>query len=325
VTLSGENVSEELLNYARTRNVSKIVVGKPRRPRWKEIVFGSAVDELARNTDDIDVYIISGEHDDSRPLSLRLPARTRGGSAYGWALAVVMGCTTLDWVLFPAFEKANLIMVYLLGVIVVALRGERFVALLASVLSVAAFDFFFVSPRFSFAITDLEYLVTFGVMLLVALVISTLTVRLRQQAEAARHRERRTAALYALSRELASTRDTDGLLWAAARHVHEVFESQVSLLLPDATGHLRQWDAGADGPSRSLGSQVLLTLDTKEHAVAQWVYEHRQMAGLGTATLPSAEALYVWPGKHSRPRSRSPPNGCGIPCSAPCRTTCARP
>jgi two-component system sensor histidine kinase KdpD len=127
VTLSGENVSEELLNYARTRNVSKIVVGKPRRSRWKEIVFGSVVDELARNTDDIDVYVISGEHDDSR-----LPAasaRTPGNSSdYGWALAVVMICTAW-WLLFPAFEKASLVMVCLLGVTVVAMRGERLAAL----------------------------------------------------------------------------------------------------------------------------------------------------------------------------------------------------
>ena len=130
-------------------------------------------------------------------------------------------------------------------------------------------------------------------MLLVALVISTLTVRLRQQAEAARHRERRTAALYALSRELASRRSTDDLLQAAARHLHEVFESQVSLLLPNATGRLQPWGAAADGQSQGLGGQSLFALDTKEHAVAQWVYEHRQMAGLGTATLPSAEALYV--------------------------------
>jgi two-component system sensor histidine kinase KdpD len=184
-------------------------------------------------------------------------------------------------------------MVYLLGVTVVAMRGRRLAAMTASVLSVAAFDFFFVAPHFSFAITDLEYLVTFAVMLLVALVISTLTVRLRQQAEAARHRERRTAALYALSRELASTRDIDGLLQAAARHLSEVFASQVSLLLPDATGHLRQWEAGAEGLSSGLGSLALFALDTKEHAVAQWVYTHRQMAGLGTTTLPSAAALYV--------------------------------
>jgi two-component system, OmpR family, sensor histidine kinase KdpD len=293
VTLSGENVSEELLNYARARNVSKIVVGKPRRPRWKDFVFGSVVDELARNTDDIDVYVISGEHDDSRPVSPRPPAQTEGSAAYGWSVLVVLVCTALDWLLFPAFEKANLVMVYLLGVVVVAMRGGRLAALLASVLSVAAFDVFFVSPNLGFAVAQLEYLVTFVVMLLVALVISTLTVRLRQQAEAARHRERRTAALYALSRELVSTRDTDGLLRAAARHLHEVFESQVSFLLPDATGHLRPWDAGAEGQRQGLGRQVLLTLDTKERAVAQWVYEHRQMAGLGTATLPSAEALYV--------------------------------
>src|SRR5215813_12580121 len=293
VTLSGHSVSEELLTYARTRNVSKIVVGKPLRPRWREVVFGSVVDELARNTDDIDVYVISGEHDDSRLPAGRLPERPRNGSAYGWALAVVMVCTVLDWLLFPAFEKANLVMVYLLGVTVVALRWGRLAALLASVLSVAAFDFFFVSPRFSFAITDLEYLVTFAVMLLVALVISTLTVRLRQQAEAARHRERRTAALYALSRELASTPDTDGLLRAAARHLHEVFESQVSLLLPDATGRLQPWENPAEGLSHGPDSQVLLTLDAKERAVAQWVYEHRQIAGCGTTTLPSAEALYI--------------------------------
>jgi two-component system sensor histidine kinase KdpD len=293
VTLSGQSVSEELLTYAHTRNVSKIVVGKPQRPRWRDVVFGSVVDELARNTDDIDVYVISGEHDDSRPPSLRLPKRPRDWSDYGWALAAVMLCTVLDWLLFPAFEKANLVMVYLLGITIVAMRGGRLAAILASVLSVAAFDVFFVSPDLSFTVLHLEYLVTFAVMLLVALVISTLTVRLRRQVEAARQRERRTAALYALSRELASTPDTDGLLQAAARHLHEVFESQVGLLLPDATGHLQPWSAAAQGQHPSPGDPILFALDTKERAVAQWVYAHRQMAGLGTATLPSATALYV--------------------------------
>src|SRR6266571_4972100 len=293
VTLSGQSVSEEIVTYARTRNVSKIVVGKPLRPRWREIVFGSVVDELARNTDDIDVYVISGEHDDSRPPSTRPPDHTSDWAAYGWALAVVLLCTVLDWLMFPVFEKANLVMVYLLGVTVVAVRGERLAAIMASVLSVAAFDVFFVTPYWSFAVTDLEYLVTFAVMLVVALVISTLAVRLRQQAEAARQRERRTAALYAMSRELARTRGVGDLLQAAARHIHEVFESQVSLLLPDATGHLRPWDDAAHGQSHGLGGPVLFALDTKEQSVAQWVYVHRQMAGLGTATLPSAAAVYV--------------------------------
>ena len=100
-------------------------------------------------------------------------------------------------------------MVYLLGIVTVAARSGRGPTVLASVLSVATFDFFFVPPFFSFAVSDTQYLVTFAVMLVVALVISGLTVRIRAQADAARDRERRTAALYAMSRELANTRGVD--------------------------------------------------------------------------------------------------------------------
>jgi two-component system sensor histidine kinase KdpD len=181
-------------------------------------------------------------------------------------------------------------MIYLLGVVAVARRSGRGPSILASVLSVVAFDFFFVPPYLTFAVSDVEYLVTFAVMLLVALIISTLTVRLQQQAEAARQRERRTAALYAMSRDLANRRDTDSLLEAAARHISEVFESQVVLLLPDANGPLQ---TRATGASRHEAGQQTFTLDAKELGVAQWVYEHQQMAGLGTATLPSTQALYV--------------------------------
>ena len=96
----------------------------------------------------------------------------------------------------------------------------------------AAFDFFFVQPYLTFAVSDTEYLITFAVMLITGLVISTLTVRLRQQAEAARDREARTAALYAMSRDLAAAADEEAILQAAARHIKEVFLSQVLLLLP---------------------------------------------------------------------------------------------
>jgi two-component system sensor histidine kinase KdpD len=151
------------------------------------------------------------------------------------------------------------------------------------VLSVATFDFFFVPPFFSFAVSDTQYLVTFAVMLVVALVISGLTVRIRAQADAARHRERRTAALYGMSRELANTRGVDSLLAIAVRHIVEVFPAEVSVLLPDATGRL----AARSVPAATLGT------DTAEQAVAQWVFEHRELAGRGTATLPGAAALHV--------------------------------
>ena len=169
------------------------------------------------------------------------------------------------------------------AVIVVATRYGRGPSLLSSVLSVAAFDFFFVPPYLTFAVSDTQYLVTFAVMLLVALVISSLAARIRAQAESARDRERRIAALYAMSRELASTRGVRQLLRVAVRHIVEVFRAQVVVLLPDADGRLAPGDPSATEPP----------LDSSEAAVGQWVFEHGQVAGQGTDTLPGAAGIYV--------------------------------
>src|SRR5262249_21078902 len=207
VTLSVQRVSAEILAYARTRNVSKIVVGKPQHPRWRDVVFGSIVDELVRGSADIEVYVISGEPGDPRPSSTAVRQRTSSGTAYGWGMVGVALCTLLAWLVFPYLAEANLVMLYLLGIVGIAVRCGRGPSIWALLLSVAAFDFFFVPPYLSFTVANAQYLITFGVMLLVALVISTLTVRLQQQADAARQRERRTAALYAMSRDLASTRE----------------------------------------------------------------------------------------------------------------------
>ena len=283
VTLSGQRVSEEILAHARSRNVSKIIVGKPAGPLWRRIVIGSIVDNLVRGSGDIDVYVISGEEAPHLPFVVPARPRRRGWSAYGQATAVVALCTALAWAMFPYFESANIIMVYLLGVVSVAARSTRGPSILASVLSVAAFDFFFVTPYYTFAVSDTQYFVTFAVMLVVALVISGLTIRIRTQAESARQRERRTAALYAMSRELASVRGLDNILSAAIRHIAEVFRSQVVILLPDASRR----------PAIQTGLPAQFEMDSTEMGVSQWVYEHRQMAGLGTSTLPGAKALYL--------------------------------
>jgi two-component system sensor histidine kinase KdpD len=283
LTLSGQRISEEILTHARARNVSKIIVGKPAGPLWKRILFGSIVDNLVRGSGDIDVYVISGEEAPHLPFVARARPRRREWPAYAQAAAIVALCTAVAWLMFPYFELANIIMVYLLGVVGVAARSTRGPSVLASILSVAAFDFFFVRPYYSFAVSDTQYFVTFAVMLVVALVISGLTIRIRAQAESARQRERRTAALYALSRELASVRGTQDVLSAAVRHIAEVFRSQVVILLPDALGR----------PTIQPGLPAQFEMDTTELGVSQWVYEHRQMAGLGTSTLPGAKALYL--------------------------------
>jgi two-component system sensor histidine kinase KdpD len=283
VTLTGHDVAAEILAYARRRNVTRIVLGKPARPRWRELLFGSVVNELVRQSGDIDVYVITGEHEGPQLPATKRPAPSVDWGSYGQAAGIAAVSTAVAWAMFPYFAPANLIMVYLLGTVLTAARLGRGPAILASVLSVAAFDFFFVAPYLSFAVSDTEYIVTFVVMLGLAVLISTLTARIRGQAEAARQRERRTAALYAMTRDLVSQRGLDELLRAATRHIAEVFGSRVVVFLPDRDGRL----------VRRAGELAPGTDEASEHGVAQWVQDHGQMAGRGSPTLPGARALYV--------------------------------
>ncbi len=283
VTLSGHRPAEEILRYARRRNVSKIVVGKPLHPRWRDVLFGSVRDELERASGDIDVYVIAGDAEAGWPVPER--RRLAGGDTRGYVAAVLVTAlaTGLSALVHPQLEEANLVMLFLLAVVWVASRFGRGPGILVSVLSVAAFDFFFVEPYLTFAVSDVEYLLTFAVMLITALVISTLTVRLRQQAEAAREREARTAALYAMSRDLAAAKNLDEILQAAARHISSVFLSQVLLLLPDQNGHVTE----------RAGESMTFRLDPREQAVAQWVFDHGRLAGKTTDTLPASKGLYL--------------------------------
>ncbi len=279
-TLTGENVSEAIVNYAHSRNASKIVIGKPLKRSWRDILWGSVVDDLVRRSGLIDIYVISGDFESpgAAPVRAVTPAQNQG--EYLWSVGVVALVTVIAHVIGRQVELANLIMFYLLGIVAVAAKGNQGPAILASVLSVLAFDFFFVPPYLTFAVNDIQYVLTFGVMLVVALVISSLTVRTREQAVAARQRERRTATLYALSRELARTQDLTSIVQAVSRHISEVFESQVAVFLPDPQGKL------------GLSLAAPFAQDPKEQGVAQWVYDHRQLAGAGTDTLPGAKAVY---------------------------------
>ncbi|TKB75456.1 MAG: sensor histidine kinase KdpD [Nitrospira sp.] len=283
VTLTGEHVAQEILTYARSRNVTKIIVGKPARSWWREWIFGSVVSDLVHQSGDIDIYVMTGEAGEGRPLAGRVFKRTSKRSSYGLASLGVLFSTAVAWLMFPYFGSANLIMVYLIGVVVVAIRYGRGPSVLASFLSVAVFDFFFVPPYLSFAVSDVQYLLTFIVMLIVALIISGLTVRVRDQAEMARYREKRTGVLYAMSRDLATHRGTTVLANLAAKHLREVFDGQVAIFLADADKRLQL----------QRREQLFFEFDPKEGGVAQWVFEHRERAGLGSDTLPGASGLYV--------------------------------
>ncbi|HEY4310331.1 MAG TPA: sensor histidine kinase KdpD [Pirellulales bacterium] len=286
-TISGTHLVDELLDFARRRNVTKIVVGKPQRPRWQEWFSGSIVYELTRKCGDIDVYVISGDSEEPSAVRQRSTPAPFHPLAYLGALVTVAACTGAGWLMQDRFALSNLIMVYLLGVIVVAVQFGRGPSILASVLGVLAFDFFFVPPRLTFAVSDTQYLVTFGVMLVVGLVISTLTSHVKFQALSARQREQRTAALYAMSRGLVEATTTQALVDLAVKHITEVFDGEVFLLFPDPTRR---------GPVTIIpapSSFSLGTLTDHDLGVAQWVFDNGERAGRGTDTLPSASSLFV--------------------------------
>jgi two-component system sensor histidine kinase KdpD len=220
------------------------------------------------------------DEEDEPPSRPSTPAP--GWVRYLQAVGVVLACTVVSFLMWPYFEAPNLVMVYLLGVMVVALFVGRAAAVLTSILSVAAFDFFFVPPRFTLAVSDTQYLVTFSVMLVAALALSTMADGLRAQAETARRREHRTAVLYRLGRELSALGRTDHLLTVAARVIGEEFEAGAVILLADAAGRMlaREEDFGE-------------ALDFNEVGIAQWSYDHRLPAGIGTDTLPSARSFFI--------------------------------
>lgn len=209
--------------------------------------------------------------------------RTGRGYTYGAAVIIVTLSTLVCQLIRSFFAPTNLIMIYLVGVVVVAAQYGRGPSILASFLSVAAFDYIFVPPYLTLGVSDTQYILTFVVMLLVAITISGLTVRVREQADAALERERRTASLYAMSREFASNRGIETLMSVAAHHISDVFDSQVLVALPDASGQLVVQPVPDAAPQ----------FNTQEHAVAQWVYNNAQPAGLHSDTMPGAEGLYL--------------------------------
>lgn len=284
--LGGSSLAATLLAYARTRNVSKLVVGKSNRGwiarRWE----GSLVAELSRLSGDVDVYVVAHELEEGadrrgkRVPSLLFSDSESGNAARGYlaAAAICFATTELNHLLVPYFALSNVIMVHLLAVVLIATRYGRGPGVLASFLSVAAFDFFFVPPQLSFAVSDTQYLLTFIVMLVVALIISQLTARFRFEATIATYRERRTRALYDLGRELAGALTASQIIETAVGRLEPLFRAKVMLFIPDSEDRLRAaTDSGNDADA----------------GVAQWVFDNQQPAGLGTNTLPSNAALYV--------------------------------
>jgi len=292
--LSGEGVATTLIEYARRNNVSRIIVGKPLRSRWRDRFGTSLVDELIRLSGAIDIYVVSGESDVESPGPPRTPQSSSRWPAYFKAIAVVAGVTAIGSQMSGRFELTNVVMIYLLGTVLAAARFGRGPSVVAAILSVALFDFLFVPPKYSFAVSDTQYVITFAVMLTTALLISNLAAIGKRQASVARQRERRASELYALSRELSRRRTIDELGTFLVRHVQASVDGEAAVLLPDANGKIQDPTHFCDrGNERASANLVRYPVPGNDLGIAQWAYDHCKKAGLSTDTLASATAIYL--------------------------------
>lgn len=287
LTLAGRSIHEAVLDFARKNNITKVVVGKPLKPRWKEIWTGSIVDQFVYASGDIDIYVISAEIEPKKtfvPETLQ-PHHPLG--RYIISLGLIAISTLLSLTVRGRLEPTNMVMLYLTSVLISAVFLGRGPSLLAAIMAVLSFDFFLVPPYYTFVVNDTQYIITFIALFIVGLVVSSLIVRVREQAEAAIQRERQTSALYDLGRDLTSATDMKSVTGIIISHIGRAFDREVAFFLPE------------NKQIRVIASSPGYHPDENELAVAVWAFEHDRPAGRGTDTLP-ASTLRCQPLKTSK-------------------------
>lgn len=284
--LTGFDVVKEIMSFAREQNVTQIMVWKQIRSRWHDIIRHSLADDIVRQSGEINVFIITPDtvHDNTEPKTLPSSSiKTKAPwKMYGVATILIVSITLLNFILTPFLATNNLIMIYLLGITLIALFGRTGPSVFSCIISVILYDFFFIPPVFSFAISDIQYVISLVIMLVVAMIISHLTIQMRRQTALARKAERYVSALHNLSRRLTQTRDVRKMLNVAASYLADLFDSKIIILLPKE-----------DHLVVRASYKTEKELSIKEQGVAQWVYKLGQLAGLGTDTLSFSKALYL--------------------------------
>ncbi|GGY62780.1 DUF4118 domain-containing protein [Pseudoduganella albidiflava] len=294
--LAGDDIGTAIARYALAQNIPRVVLGRaaPARP-WRTphlrriaaaapaldiVEVASAEQSFSKNGDS---HQFSGNGSSRKNGDCHRFSGQEGYGRYVLALAASGTVALAGLPLAGALEVTNIAMLFLLAVLVVAFRLGRGPAVLCSFASVAAFDFLFVQPTFSFAVSDVQYLITFGVMLVVGLITSHLAANLRFQARVASHREERVRALYEYARELTGVLQAEQVVEITQRTLAQAFRARVALLLPDADGRLE----AAAAPAAADGA------DSPDPAIGQWAFDHAEAAGIGTGTLPASPWFYL--------------------------------
>lgn len=282
VSLSGNNIADEIANFAKKNNITLIVAGLSYRSRLQEMIKGSVLNELVRKARPVHVLIVNDEI--AKPTVQHAKAARKKSSFKEYLLSLI-GIAIIVFfghLLRSSVEPVNIGMLLLLPVIISGILWGTRIALFSSIIAVASFNFFFIPPYLTFRVSDLKYLPSFGVFILISVIISLMASLVRWQIERLRYRETFLSAMFTFSREIISAGNLDEILKKATKHISDVFDCSTVILLPAANSNLElKYKNGKD-----------TQFDESEQAISTWVYKNGKEAGRNTDTLPSSQYYY---------------------------------
>ncbi len=285
ITIPGGRIAEDVTSYAQANNITHIVIGKSERSRWFEMLHGSVVHDLVRHAGNISVHVIAGDDGEALPAkTIRTQAEPEPFdiTPYIATTAIVAAALGIGFVLQQYLNVVNIALVFLTAILISAVTYGLLPSLYACVISVLAYNFFFLPPLYTFTIADPENVVALFFFLIVAVIASNLAARTRNQVVTARDRARTTEELFAFSRKLAGIGKLEDLLWATVYQIALMLSVRVMLLLPEA-----------DSIAVRAGYPPEDELDEADLAAARWSWEHNRAAGRGADTLPGAKRLFL--------------------------------
>ncbi len=284
--MPGADPATAMVEYAKAHNFTHIVIAPSRRAHWTELFRGSTAQRVISRAGGIHVHVLAepaqGVEAGKQPVLGRAALKRVELAAWVISVLAVMGALAAASLLRELLGITSVALVFLLAVLASAVAGGLAASLLACLLSVLAYNFFFLPPLYTFTIADPENVVTLGVFALVAVIASNLTARMRTQTVTAQARARTTEELYQFSRKLAGAVSLDDVLWATAYQVARMLDVRVVLLLP-----------GEDGLTVQAGYPPEDLLDAADLAAAKWTWQHNRPAGRGSDTLPGGKRLFL--------------------------------
>ncbi len=286
------SIADELLAYAASRNVQRLILGRPRRFRLHRLIRSSVTADLVRRGADYDITVASSSapQESREPQLLATPPRRLAPEAFVEASGIVAAATAAAFAVDALLPVDNVSLVFLASVLVTAIRRGLWPSIYASIVSFLAYNFFFTEPIHTLSVSDPADVLTIFFFLMVATLVGNLASRLRAKAEATRLTARRTENLYEFSRRVAAAAGIDDVAWAVVSHVAASLQCHSVILLPRG-GSL---DIAAGFPPED-------TLTPANRAAADWAWEHGKPAGWSSETLPASDWLFVPMVMHGKP------------------------